>query len=72
MLLIFKNNMNNNIKRYFLALLGLILFSSGLCVLGEAIISKYENSNWILIGTISLVLINLGLGLMIKNKWGTF
>ena len=72
MLLTFKNNMNNNIKRYFLALLGLILFSSGLCVLGEAIISKYENSNWILIGTISLVLINSGLGLMIKNKWGTF
>ena len=72
MFLIFKNNMNNNIKRYFLALLGLILFSSGLCVLGEAIISKYENSNWILIGTISLVLINSGLGLMIKNKWGTF
>ena len=64
--------MNNNIKRYFLVLLGLILFSSGLCVLGEAIISKYENSNWILIGTISLVLINSGLGLMIKNKWGTF
>lgn len=64
--------MNDNIKRYFLALLGLILFSSGLCVLGEAIISKYENSNWILIGTISLVLINSGLGLMIKNKWGTF
>ena len=72
MLLIFKNNMNNNINRYFLALLGLILFNSGLCVLGEAIISKYENSNWILIGTISLVLINSGLGLMIKNKWGTF
>ena len=72
MLLIFKNNMNNNINRYFLALFGLILFSSGLCVLGEAIISKYENSNWILIGTISLVLINSGLGLMIKNKWGTF
>ena len=64
--------MNDNIKRYFLALLGLILFSSGLCVLGEAIISKYENSNWILIGTISLVLINSGLGLMIKNKWGSF
>ena len=72
MLLIFKNNMNNNIKRYFLALFGLILFSSGLCVLGEAIISKYENSNWILIGTIYLVLINSGLGLMIRNKWGTF
>ena len=55
-----------------MALLGLILFSSGLCVLGEAIISKYENSNWMFLGTISLVLINSGLGLMIKNKWGTF
>lgn len=59
-------------KRYFFALLGLILFSSGLCVLGEAIISKYENTNWVLLGTISLILINAGLGLMIKNKWGTF
>ena len=59
-------------KRYSLALLGLILFSSGLCILGEALISKYENNNWFFIGTISLILINAGLGLMIKNKWGTF
>ena len=59
-------------KRYALALLGLILFSSGLCVFGEALISKYENINWFWVGTISLILINAGLGLMIKNKWGTF
>ena len=59
-------------KRYGLALLGLILFSSGLCVFGEALISKYENNNWFLVGTISLILINAGLGLMIKNKWGKF
>ena len=59
-------------KRYSLALIGLILFSSGLCIFGEAVISKYENTNWVLIGTISLILINAGLGLMIKNKWGTF
>ena len=59
-------------KRYGLALLGLILFSSGLCVFGEALISKYENNNWFLIGAISLILINAGLGLMIKNKWGKF
>ena len=59
-------------KRYSLALLGLILFSSGLCVFGEAVISKYERTNWFLTGTISLILINAGLGLMIKNKWGTF
>ena len=59
-------------KRYGLALLGLILFSSGLCVFGESLISKYENNNWFLVGTISLILINAGLGLMIKNKWGKF
>ena len=59
-------------KRYSLALLGLILFSSGLCVFGEALISKYENDNWFLVGTIALILINAGLGLMIKNKWGKF
>jgi len=60
------------VKRYGLALLGLILFSSGLCVFGEALISKNENNNWFLVGTISLILINAGLGLMIKNKWGKF
>ena len=59
-------------KRYGLALLGLILFSSGLCVFGEDLIFKYENNNWFLLGTISLILINAGLGLMIKNKWGKF
>tara|TARA_Y100000816_G_scaffold125810_1_gene88519 strand:+ start:192 stop:380 length:189 start_codon:yes stop_codon:yes gene_type:complete len=59
-------------KRYLGALLGLILFSSGLCVFGEAVIFKYENSSWVLYGTISLILINSGIGLMIKNKWGSF
>ena len=59
-------------KRYALALLGLILFSSGLCIFGEAVISKYEDVNWFYTGTISFVFINAGLGLMIKNKWGTF
>lgn len=59
-------------KRYALALLGLILFSSGLCIFGEAVISKYKDVNWFCTGTISLVFINAGLGLMIKNKWGTF
>ena len=59
-------------KRYTLALIGLILFSTGLCIFGEAVISKYENTSWVLTGTISLILINAGLGLMIKNKWGTF
>jgi len=60
------------LKQYLFALLGLILFSSGLCLLGESIILKYEGNSWFLSGTISLVFINLGLGLMIKHKWGSF
>tara|TARA_S200000501_G_scaffold335075_1_gene339504 strand:- start:357 stop:545 length:189 start_codon:yes stop_codon:yes gene_type:complete len=60
------------LKQYLFALLGLILFSSGLCLLGESIILKYEGNSWFISGTISLVLINLGLGLMIKYKWGSF
>ena len=64
--------MKSNLKRYSLALLGLILFSSGICILGESIIMKYESQNWVLFGTISLILINAGLGFMIKYKWGSF
>ena len=64
--------MKSILKRYSLALLGLILFSSGICILGESIIMKYEGQNWVLFGTISLILINAGLGFMIKYKWGSF
>tara|TARA_B100000700_G_C14876244_1_gene775809 strand:- start:285 stop:482 length:198 start_codon:yes stop_codon:yes gene_type:complete len=63
---------NTKIKTYALALTGLILFSSGLCLFGESVIYKYENQDWFLSGTASLILINLGLGLMIKNNWGSF
>ncbi len=64
--------MKSILKRYSLAPLGLILFSSGICILGESIIMKYESQNWVLFGTISLILINAGLGFMIKYKWGSF
>tara|TARA_B100000678_G_scaffold3636_1_gene3120 strand:- start:104 stop:301 length:198 start_codon:yes stop_codon:yes gene_type:complete len=63
---------NTKIKTYALALTGLILFSSGLCLFGESVIYKYENQDWFLYGTASLIFINLGLGLMIKNNWGSF
>ena len=69
---IYKDLKEYKIKRYFLALFGLITFSSGICLFGEALIRKYDNSEWFAIGTLSLVLINGGLGIMIKNKWGTF
>ena len=63
---------NTKIKTYTFALVGLILFSSGLCLFGESIIFKYESKEWFFSGTASLILINLGLGLMIKNRWGSF
>ncbi len=59
-------------KRYAFALLGNILFSFGLCVFGESVIAKLNSENWFYIGTASLILINAGLGLMIKHKWGEF
>ena len=63
---------NTKIKTYAFAFVGLILFSSGLCLFGESIIFKYESKEWFISGTVSLILINLGLVLMIKNKWGSF
>jgi len=60
--------MKPNLKKNLFAFLGIMLFSSGLCVFGEAIMNKYESSDWFLIGTFSLVLINSGLILIISNK----
>ena len=38
------------------------IFGLGLSLLGEAIIMKYKNSeNWVLLGTLSLVVTNSGL-----------
>lgn len=52
----------------FISILGILIFSSGLCVLGESIIQKINNGDWFLIGTIALVLINTGVCLMINAK----
>ena len=60
--------MKSNLKKNFLAFLGIMLFSSGLCIFGEAIIYKYESKDWFFIGTISLILINSGLVLIISNR----
>ena len=48
--------------------LGILIFSSGLCIFGEAIIRKYQNLDFFTIGTISLILINAGICIMIKSK----
>lgn len=47
---------------------GILIFSAGLCVFGESIIRKYNDGNWFLIGTISLILVNAGICLMINSK----
>ena len=58
----------NNAFYYLIAVLGILIFSAGLCVLGESIIQKINDQNWFLIGTIALILINTGLCLMISSK----
>ena len=50
------------------SILGILIFSSGLCILGESIIQKVNDGNWFVIGTIALVLVNTGLCLMINAK----
>ena len=60
--------MKSNLKKNFLAFLGIMIFSSGLCIFGEAVINKYESKDWFFIGTISFILINSGLVLIISNK----
>ena len=55
-------------KYTIIGTLGILIFSSGLCVFGEALIRKYQESDFFLIGTLSLVLINAGVCIMIKSK----
>tara|TARA_B100000780_G_scaffold236520_1_gene177347 strand:- start:760 stop:1035 length:276 start_codon:yes stop_codon:yes gene_type:complete len=44
---------------------GLIVCSSGLCLIGEAIIFKISNDfNWFYIGTLSLIVFNSGICLV--------
>tara|TARA_B100001057_G_scaffold245985_1_gene246323 strand:- start:770 stop:964 length:195 start_codon:yes stop_codon:yes gene_type:complete len=52
----------------FVSISGILVFSSGICILGESIIQKINNGNWFTIGTIALVFINAGLCLMINAK----
>ena len=49
-------------------ILGTLIFSSGLCFFGEALIRRYQELDFFLIGTLSLILINAGVCIMIKSK----
>ena len=55
-------------KYTIIGTLGILIFSSGLCVFGEALIRKYQELDFFLTGTLSLVLINAGVCIMIKSK----
>ena len=55
-------------KYTIIGTLGILIFSSGLCIFGEAIIRKYQNLDFFTIGAISLILINAGICIMIKSK----
>ena len=55
-------------KYTIIGTLGILIFSTGLCIFGEAIIRKSENLDFFLIGTLSLILINAGACIMIKTK----
>jgi|TARA_B100001093_G_scaffold91816_1_gene83932 hypothetical protein len=49
----------------FLSFVGILTLSSGLCFFGEALTLKNNDKAWFLFGTISLILINAGVSLMI-------
>ena len=63
--MILKKEKNLNL---IVSISGILIFSAGLCVFGESIIRKYNDGNWFLIGTISLILVNAGICLMINSK----
>ena len=49
----------------FLSFVGILTLSSGLCFFGEALTLKNNGKAWFLFGTISLILINAGVSLII-------
>ena len=55
-------------KYTILGTLGILIFSSGLCLFGEALIRKYQELDFFLIGSLSLVLINAGVCIMINSR----
>ena len=55
-------------KYTILGTLGILIFSSGLCLFGDALIRKYQELDFFLIGTLSLVLINAGVCIMINSR----
>jgi hypothetical protein len=60
--------MNKKLVWYLKAQAGVLLFPFGLCLLGEAVIHKATGQPWFWLGTLSLIVINTGVGLMIDSQ----
>jgi hypothetical protein len=52
---------------YAKAQIGILAFPFGLCLFGEALADKINDRPWFWSGTLSLIVINLGIGLMIES-----
>ena len=59
--------MNKKLIWYIKAQAGVLLFPFGLSLFGEAVTKRIEGEPWFWLGTISLAVINAGVGLMIES-----
>ncbi|NEQ78984.1 MAG: hypothetical protein F6K26_01545 [Moorea sp. SIO2I5] len=59
--------MNKKVIWYIKSQVGVLLFPLGLCLFGEAVSKRIEGEPWFWLGTLSLVVINAGIGLMIES-----
>ncbi|MDJ0715950.1 MAG: hypothetical protein QNJ54_17260 [Prochloraceae cyanobacterium] len=59
--------MNKKLIWYIKAQVGVLLFPFGLSLFGEAVTKRIEGEPWFWLGTISLAVINAGVGLMIES-----
>lgn len=58
---------NNKLIWYLTAQAGVLMFPLGLCIFGEAVSRRINGEPWFWWGTVSLIVINAGLGLMIES-----
>ncbi len=59
--------MNGKLIWYLKAQAGVLLLPAGLCLFGQAVNNKGSGEPWFWLGTLSLIVINTGLGLMIDS-----
>lgn len=59
--------MKRKLTWYITAQAGVLLFPFGLCLFGDAVARRIAGEPWFWPGTLSLVVINAGIGLMIES-----